>query len=881
MSVAVSARPAQSSAGTKTYLPGLDGVRALAVTGVLLYHSDLPWFQGGFLGVDVFFVLSGFLITGLLAREIERTGRLDIGGFYLRRFRRLVPALIVLLLFTLVGAAFFVRDAAPRLRGDGLASLFYVSNWWLIANGQSYFEFISRPPLLQHLWSLAIEEQFYLLWPIAVVGLIRFGGRRSLGAGAFVLAVASTAWMAYLSVVRGYPDVDPSRIYFGTDTHCMGLLLGAALAAIWQPWRTGHTVSRRVDAALAVLGVFSCLVVALAFVGVGERAPVLYRGGFLLLAAVVCSLIVAASHPGSFFGRLFGRQPLRWIGERSYGLYLWHWPTFVVTRPGLDIPITGLPNLILRFALTAAVTELSFTLIERPIRDGAFGRFVHEWRNAASSARRPLAWRAALVGLPAIAMCVLSGVALSITPAQTSGGTVAADVAEAMGISNGGPTKVTIERAAALSPVPTPTTGMLPASAEPANAASAPAVTTATVTVNEGGLTAVGDSVLLGARFQLEKSIRGAQTDAEVGRQAAAVVERLRELHADHLLAPTVLVHVGTNGTITEDQLRRSLRELSDRNRVIVVNAHAPRRWVQGNNEMVARVLRDYPNAVLLDWAAVSTAHPEFFASDDIHLTASGQQAFVGAVIQAGGFPAVPPPTPKRARVAKVAAVDGLKTVTSSLPAKTEQALPPASGTPPSAVEPATESAPHPEGSVGLIRYPKPMALEQFWVDIADCETGSDWTNAGRYSGGLGIFISSWEGWGGRDFAPTPAEASPDQQITVANRISTQGWTRPDGKYVRPVGFGGWGCSKVVGAPQLLTFTPESVIAQPFSWSQRGEAVRDLQAILGLSRDGVYGRQTWVVHVRALEWRQLPRSLAPANPPDVALAILSTSALDR
>jgi hypothetical protein len=168
------------------------------------------------------------------------------------------------------------------------------------------------------------------------------------------------------------------------------------------------------------------------------------------------------------------------------------------------------------------------------------------------------------------------------------------------------------------------------------------------------------------------------------------------------------------------------------------------------------------------------------------------------------------------------------------------------------------------------------MPLEQFWVDIADCETGSDWTNPGRYSGGLGIFIGSWDGWGGREFAPTPAEASPGQQITVANRISTQGWTRPDGKYVRPVGFGGWGCSKVVGAPQLLTFTPESVLAHPFSWSQRGEVVRDLQAILGLPRDGVYGRQTWVVHVRHLEWRQLPRDLAPANPPEVAVAILST-----
>jgi peptidoglycan/LPS O-acetylase OafA/YrhL len=853
----------------------------VAVAGVLLYHADLPWFQGGFLGVDVFFVLSGFLITGLLAREFERSGGLDIRGFYLRRFRRLVPALILLLLVTVVGAAFFVRDAAPRLRGDGLASLLYVSNWWLIGNGQSYFEFISRPPLLQHLWSLAIEEQFYLIWPVAVLGLMCWWGRRSLGAMALLLAAASTGWMAYLSIARGYPEADPSRIYFGTDTHCMGLLLGAALAAIWQPWRAGHTVSRRVDAALAVLGVLACTVVAFAYVAVGERTPVLYRGGFLLLAAVVCSLIVAASHPGAFFGRLMGRQPLRWIGERSYGLYLWHWPIFVVTRPGLDIPITGASNLVLRLALTAAVTEISFTLIERPIRDGAIGRFVRDWREAAPSARRPLAWHATLVGIPALAMLALVGVAVARTPAATPGGAIAADVAEAMGIANGGPTKVTVERAAALPPAPTSTTGTLSAAEAAADAAAPAHATARIVTVNNGGLTAVGDSVLLGARFQLEKSIRGAQTDAEVGRQAGAVVERLRELHADHLLAPTVLVHVGTNGTVTEAQLRRSLKELSDRDRVIVVNAHAPRRWVATNNALVARVCHEYTNAVLLDWAALSTDHPEFFASDDIHLTASGQQAFVNAVIEAGGFPAVPQLAPRRTRAVKT--VNPEEAATAATPIGIRIATDPAALRalaptlpPPPPVSAAPESSPLQQGSIGLVRYSRPMPLEQFWEAIANCETGGDWTNSGRYAGGLGIFLGSWEAWGGREFAVTPAEASRDQQIVVANRISTQGWSRPDGKYVRPVGFGGWGCTTTVGLPDLLTFTPESVIAQPFSWSQRGEVVRDLQAILGLPRDGVYGRQTWAVHVRHLEFRHLPRMLAPANPPDVAVAILST-----
>jgi hypothetical protein len=402
-------------------------------------------------------------------------------------------------------------------------------------------------------------------------------------------------------------------------------------------------------------------------------------------------------------------------------------------------------------------------------------------------------------------------------------------------------------------------------------------VTASIVTVNTGGLTAVGDSVLLGARVQLERSIRGAQTDAEVGRQAAAVVQRLHELHTDRLLAPTVLVHVGTNGYISESQLRRSLKELADRDRVILVNAHAPRLWVTANNEMMARVLRDYPNAVLLDWASLSTAHPEFFASDDVHLSPSGQHAFVNAVIQVGGFPMTPPPAPKAPREGRVAARDAVAPKPATVDVSPES-TPPADADGAGQVpgEPASAPAPAIGSHVGLIRHAKPMPLDRFWQDIADCETGGDWTNSGRYSGGLGIYITSWEGWGGREFAPTPAEASQQQQITVANRISTQGWSRPDGRYVRPVGFGGWGCVKTVGSPVLLTYTAESVIAQTFSWSQHGELVRDLQAILGLSRDGSYGRQTWLVHVRYLESRQLPRTLAPANPPNIAAAILAT-----
>jgi peptidoglycan/LPS O-acetylase OafA/YrhL len=886
-------------------------VRAIAVAGVLLYHSEMPWFQGGFLGVDVFFVLSGFLITGLLAREIEREGRLNIGSFYLRRFRRLVPAVLLLLVSTLVLSAFFVPDAAPRVKSDGLAALFYVSNWWLIASGQSYFEFISRPPLLQHLWSLAIEEQFYVVWPVVVWTAMRLAGRRGLAALALVGAAVSTWWMATLSAAHGYPDADPSRIYFGTDTHCMGLLLGAALAAVWQPWTAG-ALTRRVNGGFVLLGMAASAAVAFAYVQVGERAPLVYSGGFLLLSVAVCGLIVAASHPGSWFGRLLGRQPLRWMGERSYGLYLWHWPIYVVTRPGLDIQLTDGANLLLRLALTCAVAELSYRFIEHPIREGAIGRFAQAWRQASHSGRRPLAWRASVAVLPAAAMLVMAGAALAITPSAKPGGEIAPDVAEAMGIANGGPTKVTIERFAARPP-----SSMPPAVATNGRRdATAPVALAGTIVinlegpgrvtqVNDGGLTAVGDSVLLGMRFQLERSIPGVQLDAEVGRQAFMVLQRLRDLKAENLLAPTVLIHIGTNSYVGEKPLRRTLVDLADRQLVILVNAHAPRRWVTENNEMLSRVVRDYPNAVLIDFAEAATLHPEFFVSDDIHLTAAGQRALVDAVKRAGNFRTGPRRVPKATTVVQPEAEavstesatgDAVVTEPAVLPdpaaapdPATAPVIVPEDSNPADTLEPIEPGPPVTLGMVRLsfgqlaagdttpapARHPKPKPLDRYWEAIARCETGGDWKNGGRYAGGLGIFIQTWEGWGGREFAPTPDAAAPHEQIIVANRISTQGWTRSDNTFVRPVGFGGWGCVKKVGAPELLTFEPASVIAQPFSWRQRGELVRDLQAILGLPRDGVYGRQTWETHIRHLEARQLPRTLAPATPSPGAATMLT------
>jgi peptidoglycan/LPS O-acetylase OafA/YrhL len=349
------------------YLPGLDGVRALAVIAVLLYHGGLS-VLGGFLGVETFFVLSGFLITALLLAEWRQSGSIAVTRFWLRRARRLLPALLLLLLGTALLTALLLPEEAGQLRGDTLAALGYVMNWHLIASQQSYFDPALRPPLLQHLWSLAIEEQFYLLWPF-VFAL----GMRYLRRAGFVLALLGTA-AASLTLMAAIadPGADPSRVYYGTDTRASALLLGSALALLWSPWHRAPSAGRAAGLAFDALGLAALGGLLVSYLQIFEYHPLLYRGGFALVSLATAGVIVAVTHPAArVMPALLGLKPLTWIGLRSYGIYLWHWPIFMVTRPYIDVSIDGWQLFALRCVAVLALAELSFRFVELPIRRGA------------------------------------------------------------------------------------------------------------------------------------------------------------------------------------------------------------------------------------------------------------------------------------------------------------------------------------------------------------------------------------------------------------------------------------------------------------------------------------------------------------------------------
>ena len=613
------------------YLPGLDGVRALAVIGVLLYHADLTWISGGFLGVDVFFVLSGFLITSLILEEFDRSGGIDFARFYLGRARRLLPALILMLAAVAVAAAFIWRDAAASVRADTIASNFYVNNWWYILNDSSYFEFIGRPPLLKHLWSLAVEEQFYLIWPAVAFLLMKSWGRRGVRWTAIVLALLSTAWMITLSVSNGFPEyADPSRAYFGTDSHAMGLLVGAALATFWRPGRLKADVPGGAKAIITATGIGALLAVIAFFLFVGEFTPWMYqRGGFLVLAVVVAHLIAMATHPASPLGPWMGTQPWRYIGQRSYGLYLWHWPIFMVTRPNLDIPLDGIPLLALRLGLTFAIAELSYRFVEMPIRRGAIDRWVKAWRTSTGPDRSRRTRQGASAVAGAAAGILVVGFALSTAPAPAAAEALAPDVAAALGLDQGGPTEVSLDD-------PEETTGA--ASAPAASPGASAAASDPPKRNPNGRLSAIGDSVMLGARNTLKEVIPGTKVDAAVSRFPGAFVGKLERYVARDKLADVVVIHPGTNGIMPSDMLRAILTTLKDVPRVVLVNTAVQRPWREPNNRAVDKVAPDFDNVVVVDWYAESRDNPEWFVSDGVHLTGKGARAYAKLIKEAAGL---------------------------------------------------------------------------------------------------------------------------------------------------------------------------------------------------------------------------------------------------
>ena len=596
------------------YIPALDGVRALAVAAVLVYHGDLGWFSGGFLGVDVFFVLSGYLITSVLLDAWRRNGgSLGLGRFYLHRARRLLPALLVMITVTSAYVVVFLPDEASKLRGGVVASFGYVTNWYLIFHQQSYFSAIGRPPMLQHLWSLAIEEQFYLLWPLLLGLALKLWRPSRVKLAVTILAAAGVSALLMGLLYRA--GSDPSRVYYGTDTHSSGLLIGAAMAVLLPPWQLRGRLGRWAPIALDAIGFAGLLVLVWCFVNVSEFDSSLYRGGYLVFACVAAVVVLVAVHPATTItSGLLGTSPMVWIGKRSYGIYLWHWPVFLVTRPGIDVPLTGIPLFVLRVGITVGLAAASYRFVEVPIRSGALGRRLAALRAALRQSsmlqRRRVRTRLGFAAVAVVVTTALLGIGLAVAqPAPRPPGFPSKAANIAITTTTGAP------RAS------TPTSA---APAAPAPAHSAPATTL--TPIPNAQVTAIGDSVMLGAESSLHRFLGDRlQMDANVSRHFSEGLDVVRRLHDAGQLGDEVIVHLGTNGSVPEDQLDEMMLLLSGVKRVVLVNTRVDRPWEQPDNDAIAAAVPRYPNAVLLDWYTAASQHPEFLVQDGVHLSTAGQ----------------------------------------------------------------------------------------------------------------------------------------------------------------------------------------------------------------------------------------------------------------
>lgn len=649
-------------------LTGLDGLRAIAVLLVVVYHA-FPGsvLRSGFVGVDVFFVVSGFLITTLLLREQALTGRIALGAFWRRRARRLLPALVLVVTAAATGAWIAGGDVLVGLGRQLVGAATFSYNWLGIAADDAYFA-AHDSELLRNLWSLAVEEQFYLLWPLLLPLLLLLRGRAARVAVALVAAVASALWAAAL-IGAG---ASPTRVYYGTDTHAFGLLLGVALAfaAPQRPARRASVggVGPAWGAVIGGAAVIALVALATTTPGVGAAT---FPG--VLVAASVCSAVAltAAVRPGSWFGRAMDAAPLRWIGERSYGVYLWHWPLLVL------LPVRSPFGGVAVVALTVALAALSFRFVEQPIRRRGFRASVAWLREGVTSAPRR---RALVLGSTLAAALLVAGTtaAVASSPRTTSGQTVveagqaALDAARAQTTPAGAPSRSptangpspsartasalpdtpsppasvpagTVAQTASAPDTPapgprTPTPVALSSGLEPAPGAGGGTarhprpVSPTPAPVDGARVSAIGDSVMLASAPSLLERFPGIQVDAAVSRSMYAAPGIVAELAAAGALRDEVVLALGTNGPIDRETLDEVLALIGPDRWLVLVTAHAPRDWTAGVNAELAAFAEANPHVVLADWSTAIAPRTGLLAEDEIHPGPEGGDVFADVV---------------------------------------------------------------------------------------------------------------------------------------------------------------------------------------------------------------------------------------------------------
>lgn len=648
---ATAPRRADANISKVPYLPGLDGLRAVAVIAVMIYHANSTWLKGGFIGVEVFFVISGYLITLLLIAEHEKTGAVDMKNFWVRRFRRLLPALFVMLLLLSIWTAIFERDALGQLRGDLLGGVFYISNWYQIFIGAGYSASNDFAPL-RHLWSLAVEEQFYFIWPIVMVALLRKGSRKIadlsvwlFGAAVFVTVVVGVLYHP------GPIDADPSNtpaayweiggrfiskgdaLYLSTLSRSGGLLLGAAFAMVWRPVAVMRGPLRNKAGALdglaaigfATLGLMAWKVGFIDTFGDNSADPWLLRGGFFVASIATLLIIAAVTHRDSLTSKMLSGPTILWIGTRSYGLYLYHWPIYQIVRNTAGTRLR-FHEWVLCMVATVIVTEISYRYIETPIRKG---QLAAAWRRRGERTRRNQNRGAVLGGVfVGTALAIFAGASLATAELKQNA------VDESLKQSAGATCSVLLgtceaeaeaEAAPAVEPTSEPALSNDPDAPVESAVDDVPATVASTVPLPAGPEKfALGDSVMLGAADELKAS--GFTVDAAESRSFVRGLDVVQALLDRGQLPQELVIHLGTNGPITNDQMDQMMSLVVDVPKVLLVQNVVPEgSYDEENNLLMINAASGLPNVEVLYWDGLAQqCQGDCIYQDGIHLKSTG-----------------------------------------------------------------------------------------------------------------------------------------------------------------------------------------------------------------------------------------------------------------
>ncbi|WP_137597812.1 acyltransferase family protein [Paucilactobacillus kaifaensis] len=603
----------------RRYITGFDGLRTLAVVGVIVYHLLPATLQGGYLGVPIFLLITGYLITNQLVNEWNRTGNLRLGHFYWKRITRLYPVLITMLITTTAYITLFERNLLRDIRGTIWTNLLYVYNWWEIGHGQSYFDRFAGESPFTHLWTLGIEGQFYLIWPLVLIGCFLVFRRRALiGWFTLGLAIVSAILMAVL-----YNPGNINRVYYGSDTRGFAILLGAWLAFIWPMNSLSKRISRSASLFLDAIGTVSALILIYGYFQLSGQADFTYHGGMFLITFAGMLLMGTIAHPGSHMNRIFSNPVFKWIGDRSYGIYVYQYPVLVFyelrVKNMADHPVW---HALIELAIILIISELSYRFIESPLR-------FYDWTNLGTTIKgwfsTKSVWRHWLVIIPSLIVTVIAAVGMVQQPTKAEPNKLQTQLekknkatkAHNEAIKKGTATKSTDTSEASTSVEST--YSLTKAQVEQAKQIK---------------VTAVGDSVLADSSSDIQTVLPNAYVSAQVGRQVWQTPGIIRDLASKGQLADNVVLNLGTNGALNSQSVKNVLDAIGPGHQIYCITAHVPTKNWQGTvNNMIKKTARQHKNVHVIDWYQYSEGHADWFSADNVHPSVKGNVQFARLVV--------------------------------------------------------------------------------------------------------------------------------------------------------------------------------------------------------------------------------------------------------